>query len=394
MGASLVRLDHDWGAVVAAAEADVASDEAWIGGVLDRLAGLFDTKSDAAFSIVQHDEACTSARYLALRMPHPYESLVSIEANAGLTALGIDGFHAFYYPSRTVTCHSEIERDLGEGARADTIRETARVLRAQLGVEDIFGAFAYPEPGILLSMFAMHDRPIVLTRYERLVVTRLMLHLESNYRLRRRPESVVAVLDREARVLERSSDAPSSELMTAHVAQRRAADGRTLWPALLSGRVSIVARGTGRGRRYFVLENAPRAQPFRALTPSEVAVVSQAARGHSTKLIAFALGVSPSTVSACLTAAASKLGVATRMDLIRLAAMLIRDPRAGFEKIALTDAERDVLDLVRRGLSNQDIAKMRSRSVRTIANQVASLLRKTSATSRRELVARGGMNDD
>jgi DNA-binding NarL/FixJ family response regulator len=74
------------------------------------------------------------------------------------------------------------------------------------------------------------------------------------------------------------------------------------------------------------------------------------------------------------------------MELVRLAAMLTRDPRARFTEIALTDAERDVLDLLQNGLSNEQIASMRSRSVRTIANQVASLLRKTKSGSRRELV--------
>ena len=40
------------------------------------------------------------------------------------------------------------------------------------------------------------------------------------------------------------------------------------------------------------------------------------------------------------------------------------------------------------GLSNEQIAAIRSRSVRTIANQVASLLRKTKSGSRRDLLVR------
>ena len=56
----------------------------------------------------------------------------------------------------------------------------------------------------------------------------------------------------------------------------------------------------------------------------------------------------------------------------------------------LTAAERDVLARVARGESNAAIAKARKTSVRTIANQVASLLRKTGAASRFDLIRRFG----
>ena len=60
----------------------------------------------------------------------------------------------------------------------------------------------------------------------------------------------------------------------------------------------------------------------------------------------------------------------------------------------LTSAERAVLARVVRGESNQAIAAARKTSVRTIANQVASLLRKTGAASRFDLIRRfGGMSD-
>jgi DNA-binding NarL/FixJ family response regulator len=58
--------------------------------------------------------------------------------------------------------------------------------------------------------------------------------------------------------------------------------------------------------------------------------------------------------------------------------------------VELTSAERDVLARVARGESNQAIASARKTSVRTIANQVASLLRKTGATSRYDLIRRFG----
>jgi DNA-binding NarL/FixJ family response regulator len=61
----------------------------------------------------------------------------------------------------------------------------------------------------------------------------------------------------------------------------------------------------------------------------------------------------------------------------------------------LTSAEREVLARLVRGESNQAIACARNTSVRTIANQVASLLRKTGAASRFDLIRRfGGYRDD
>ena len=54
----------------------------------------------------------------------------------------------------------------------------------------------------------------------------------------------------------------------------------------------------------------------------------------------------------------------------------------------LSTAETAVLDRIVRGESNAAIAKARKTSERTVANQVASLLRKTGAASRFELIRR------
>lgn len=54
----------------------------------------------------------------------------------------------------------------------------------------------------------------------------------------------------------------------------------------------------------------------------------------------------------------------------------------------LAPGEREVLRLLLAGLSNTEIASARGTSVRTIANQVASLLKKLGARSRFELIGR------
>lgn len=56
----------------------------------------------------------------------------------------------------------------------------------------------------------------------------------------------------------------------------------------------------------------------------------------------------------------------------------------------LAPGEREVLRLLLAGHSNIEIATARGTSVRTIANQVASLLKKLGARSRFELIGRLG----
>jgi DNA-binding CsgD family transcriptional regulator len=127
---------------------------------------------------------------------------------------------------------------------------------------------------------------------------------------------------------------------------------------------------------------------MRALTRREIDVLTMAARGIATKLIAYGLGMSPPAVSSSLARAASKLGLSSRLELVRLAATITADPRANAQAATVTAAESEILELLRQGLSNRDIARLRSRSVHTIANQVASLLRKMNSASRRNLALR------
>lgn len=54
---------------------------------------------------------------------------------------------------------------------------------------------------------------------------------------------------------------------------------------------------------------------------------------------------------------------------------------------ALSAAEQDICQLLLTGASNAEIAERRGTKVRTIANQVASILRKLGAASRSELPA-------
>ncbi len=157
-----------------------------------------------------------------------------------------------------------------------------------------------------------------------------------------------------------------------------------IWAAVSSGRYHFVARGSGPYRHVQLSETAPLERITRRLSTHELAVLELSARGVPGKLQAWELGITPSTVSRSLASAAAKLGFETRSDAQRFVSGLLRTS-AHAEPLSLTHSERDVLSLVQQGFSNQDIALRRGRSVRTIANQVASLLRKTGAPGRRAL---------
>lgn len=61
------------------------------------------------------------------------------------------------------------------------------------------------------------------------------------------------------------------------------------------------------------------------------------------------------------------------------------EPSDLFADTALTKAEAEVAELAIEGKSNAEIAAARDTSVRTVANQMASILRKLGLGSRREL---------
>jgi len=90
------------------------------------------------------------------------------------------------------------------------------------------------------------------------------------------------------------------------------------WRALVSGRWTLVDEFERDGRRYIVARpNRPAPAPLDRLSPRETEVVRAAAFGHSNKLIAYELGIAPSTVSSCLRRAIDKLGVRDQIELIR-----------------------------------------------------------------------------
>lgn len=157
-------------------------------------------------------------------------------------------------------------------------------------------------------------------------------HLAAGARLlRQTPKSLPeAVLDVDGRVLH--ADGPARDA-TARSALRRAAvemdrartrrgrdHQRSLerWRALVEGRWTLLDVFEENGRRYVVAQanEADAALPAQ-LSRRERQVATAASLGHANKVIAYELGLAESTVATVLRRAACKLGVRSRIELIR-----------------------------------------------------------------------------
>jgi len=138
-------------------------------------------------------------------------------------------------------------------------------------------------------------------------------------------------------------------------------------------------------------------------------MLERVALGQSNKFVSYELGIAQSCVSAYLSSARVKLGLRSRTELVQLmqfGRVASSEPRAesfciepgesvvlrvvreqGTTPAVLTSSERDIFRAILYGRSNAEIAVSRGRSLRTVANQVASVFRKLAISSRAELVA-------
>jgi DNA-binding CsgD family transcriptional regulator len=92
-----------------------------------------------------------------------------------------------------------------------------------------------------------------------------------------------------------------------------------LWQGLVAGRWSLVEQFDSDGRRFMVARrNDPQVTDPRALGLRERQVLAYVAMGHPAKLIAYSLGVSPSSVSTARRTGMRKLGLQTTADVVRL----------------------------------------------------------------------------
>lgn len=89
------------------------------------------------------------------------------------------------------------------------------------------------------------------------------------------------------------------------------------WRVLVRARWSLVDHFETNGERYVVARlNPPESIVLGVLAPRERHVLAYAAAGHSNKLIAYDLGISPSTVRVLFSRLMAKLNLDSREDAI------------------------------------------------------------------------------
>lgn len=178
-----------------------------------------------------------------------------------------------------------------------------------------------------------------------------------------------------------------------------------LWPELIDGRFTIIDRFESDGRRVIVAyRNDDIARRPLALSQREAQALSFLRRGAANKVIALELGISEATASRVVQSALRKLGmnaaefvsvlhvrpnqVWTTGSSSGLVHVFELPPEETESLVALSPAEREVIQAVLRGHSSARIAHDRQRSARTVALQTGSAFRKLGVQSRRELLMR------
>ncbi len=206
---------------------------------------------------------------------------------------------------------------------------------APLGIVDFMSVAATEPSGVGCLVGAPLPEVTGVKRPEAVAWSRVAAHMAAGMRLRRArrtssPEGADAVLTPGGRVESsgESSDGSLDALKDAAKAMARARGSSRhadppgaveAWKALVSGRWTLLDHFDHDGKRYIVaVRNDPVVPSFAELSPREAQVVAYAAQGHSNKLIAYELGIAPSTVAMHLSTAGAKLGAKSRVELIRV----------------------------------------------------------------------------
>lgn len=216
--------------------------------------------------------------------------------------------------------------------------------RERVGWGDIFTVNGLDPTGIgCLLTIGTRQREFLPPAIEMAIYTRIAHHLAAAFRCRRRlgiskvprgSDDVVlagaeAVLDVDGHVVHAEGQAAGKaarehlsiavrNIDALRTKSRKA--GRSAletWHPLVDARWTLVDSFEEGGRRYVVAcENESRPPTFEALTGRERQVVLQAALGFTNKEIAYALGISDSTVRVLIARAAARIGVRSRAELL------------------------------------------------------------------------------
>jgi DNA-binding NarL/FixJ family response regulator len=398
---AVVKTDADFISMIEALYQPEPDMNRWAGDFLSAIGGVVFAPLGLVLGVAAHEDDYSNAEIVFSVSSDPLVAKVMARFDMSNDDLSIslrdtDIFRAAYYPALPVRSHSEIATKLTAQKRA-----LFSVLLEAYGCRDILVVFAFPQPGMPVVLSVPVAHLISLSRYERHLLLRISGHLDSAFRLRYRPDlAVAAVISPDGRFLgldDTSIERPQRERLGERVLtlertrlrdRRRDPDALEDWQALIEGRYSVLLRDDTDGKRHYLLiRNGTVAEEHARFSAREIDVVRMAARGFTGKSITYTLGLPPSSVSTALATAAEKVGLRSRHALVEVASAMFGVRSSDTHEATLTQAEREVLDLLRRGLSNAEIARVRERSSHTVANQIAAILQKTGAPSRRALAS-------
>jgi len=292
------------------------------------------------------------------------------------------------------------------------------------GVQDylmVVGA----SPHVVISLGTLQARVLPRAPGSGSAWLRVCRHMHAGFRARLLLENATAlnecdaVLDPSGRLLEARGSARSpgvrERLRCAVLARERSRDWRALgeveslerWGELVGGGWLLVDHFESNGRRYVLAVRSDQdSADLRTLSRSEALALEGAALGQPYKAMAAQLDVSLARVHQLVATGLAKLGLADAADLVSCARSrgakqlalwpigdgtlaALRYPAASADAmVGLSVAECSVVAGLLGGHSYSQIAAVRGRSLRTVANQAASAYRKLGVGSRLELVAR------
>jgi DNA-binding CsgD family transcriptional regulator len=234
--------------------------------------------------------------------------------------------------------HPDYVKQTWRGLPCSLVSETPDIERQPgytamrgMGIHDIFVVNGSDPTWHGCWIGALIPEPMRLEAEQRALWARVAAHIAAGFRLRRRladAEGGAGTAGAEA-VLEPNpaSSRTARELLrdaARAIDRARTADRRGLvesvdeWRGLIAARWSLVDHFESDGRRYLCARrNDAAAGNSAGLTDREYQVVAFLSLGHTTKLIAYELGITPSTVRVLLGRAAAKLGAKSREELIK-----------------------------------------------------------------------------
>ena len=237
-------------------------------------------------------------------------------------------------------------RDPCTSARTTGSRRVQEYTRAEMrrlvgpaGWRDLFVINGLDPTGFGVYLGAPLPRVTNVGAARRTSWGRVAVHLAAGYRLRRRlspaeraqPESAEAIVTPDGRIEHATAAARPVEARArlrqaarvidrARGPLRRRDPERAVaeWKGLIAARWTLVDHFESDGRRYLLARRNDVAarDRFEALTARERQALAFAALGHTNKMIAYEMGISPATVGVLLHRAAVKLGTRSRSELV------------------------------------------------------------------------------